>query len=119
MRRARERDPFRSRADHEDDTRVRDVVLLAVMLVLLDTDAERPEQRLELRIRCGDPDELRVEAAQVGANLLRRVAKRVDAHEDDGRHFVRGLAANALDHPGEHLQRDWADVRAMGKAEEH
>src|SRR5690606_3904109 len=83
VRRARDRDDLGARPDEEDDPGVRDVVLLALMLVLLDVHAECAQQRLEALVRARHALERWVEARQIRADPLRRIAERIDADEYD------------------------------------
>src|SRR5690606_13634526 len=89
-----------------------DVVLLAVMLVLLDGDAERRKERLQALVRRGRADERRIERVDVRGDALRRVAKRIDADEDDVRHLVGRPRAKPRHGRSQNLQRDRATVRS-------
>ena len=79
-------------------------------------DAELLLDLLDLRRRSGQPDDRRVEQAQIGFNLGRRVALRIDADEHDRQRIV--ALAKLPPQPGQPRQGRRADVRAMGEAEE-
>ncbi|MNG06335.1 hypothetical protein D3C84_895650 [compost metagenome] len=81
-------------------------------------NAHRVGQLLQGGQVAGDADEARVEVADVLLDLLRRVAVRVDADEDDAQVVPRFRRQQALELA--HLRHGGgADVRAEGVAEEH
>ena len=99
VRTRRDRDPLGVRIEHVDRRVVHDVVVRAAVNVLLDGDAERCQQRRELRVGSRHADELGIEAVQIRGDSLRRVAIGVDADEQHARRQSRRAARDVRARP--------------------
>src|SRR6185436_15732968 len=84
-------DPFGVLVEHVDGGVVHDAVVpaAAMVVLLLDGDAELLQQRLEIRIGRRDAEKLGIEALQISGDLLGRVAARIDADEQHTRREAR------------------------------